>query len=177
MVKKKRSRDQKRAKKKQPRRKQQPPAGPGKKMIRRIRQHGFKQDIMRNPPGEIKMSEVLGDFIAPYRHLADNETAYRKLIITAIIAWNTALLPERERPTYLADTARLLPEETHADFYASVNELIARKEKHFVPYERTIVDFELVDRGDDYHLSVMSLAPEPEQNDEEPGNDQAGFND
>jgi len=48
-----------------------------------------------------------------------------------------------------------LPEETHEDFYAIVGEMIERKEKHFAQCDRTIVDYELVDHGHDYHLTVI----------------------
>ena len=87
----------------------------------------------------------------------------RKLITTALVAWNAALLPEAERADHLANMAKALPEETHADFYAIVAEMIERKEKHFAQYDRTIVDYELVDRGDDYHLSVISIVPGDEK--------------
>jgi hypothetical protein len=163
MAKKKLSRDQKRKQRKQRRVKRQQPADPGKRLIRRVRQHGFEQKVVRNPPGQVKMSEVLREFVAPYWHVPDNEEAMRKLITTALVAWNTALLPEAERAGYLADMVKALPEETHADFYAIVGEMIERKDKHFAQYDRTIVDYELVDRGDDYYISVMSFVPGEER--------------
>jgi len=85
----------------------------------------------------------------------------RKLLTTALVAWNTALLPVVERAGHLAKMAETLPPETHQDFYAIVGEMIERKEQHFAAYDRTLVDFELVDRGNDYHISVMSFVPEP----------------
>jgi hypothetical protein len=158
MAKKKLSRDQKRKQKKQRRLVRQPPH-PTSRLVRRIREHGFEQEIISNPPGQIKMSEVLRDFLAPYWHIPEDEEAMRKLITTALVAWNAALLPEAERADHLAAMAKALPDETHADFYAIVNEMIERKEKHFAQFDRTIVDYELVDRGDDYHISVMSWLP------------------
>ena len=41
-----------------------------------------------------------------------------------------------------------------------VAELIERKNKHFAACDRVILDFELEDRGDDFHISVMSSPPE-----------------
>lgn len=49
------------------------------------------------PPGQIKMSDVLLDFVAPYRHFVNTIEAYRKLLLVAVIAWNAALLPECEQ--------------------------------------------------------------------------------
>jgi hypothetical protein len=66
MAKKKQSRDQKRKQKKQQQRKRSQPIDPGQQMIRRIRQHGFEQKVVRNLPGQVKMSEVLREFVAPY---------------------------------------------------------------------------------------------------------------
>jgi hypothetical protein len=163
VAKKKLSRDQKRKQKKQRRVKPQQPADPGKRLIRRVRQHGFEQKVVRNPPGQVKMSEVLREFVAPYWHIPDSEEAMRKLITTALVAWNAALLPEAERAENLQEIATALPEETHEDFYAIVAEMIERKDKHFAQYDRTIVDYELVDRGDDYHVSVMSFVPGEEK--------------
>lgn len=67
---------------------------------------GFKSKLEREPigsskivissTGEAKMSEVLTDFIAPYRQEVDTEEAYQRLLELAVTAWNTALLPESE---------------------------------------------------------------------------------
>lgn len=167
MAKTKLSRDQKRKQKKQQRRQKQHPADPNRQLIRRMQQRGVEQKIIHNPPGQEKMSEVLRKFVAPYWHIPDpdNEEAIRKLITTAIVAWNTALLPEAERADKLAKIAGALPKEAHTDFYAIVGEMIERKEKHFAHYDRLIIDYELVDRGNEYHISVMSFMPEQTEND------------
>ena len=105
------------------------------------------------------MSEVLRQFVEPYWHIPDDEEATRKLLATALVAWNTALQPEAERADYLKVIAAALPEDTHEDFYAIVAEMIERKEKYFAQYDRMIIDYELVDRGRDYHISVISIIP------------------
>lgn len=166
MAKKKLSHDQKRKQKKQRRIKRRQPVDANQRLIRRARRHGFKQKIVRNPAGGVKMSEVLRQFIAPYWHIPGDEESMHRLITTALIAWNTALLSEAERADDLPDIAKALPEETHSDFYAIVGEMIERKEKYFAGYDRTIVDYELVDRGNDYHLSVISLMKEEKDDDE-----------
>jgi hypothetical protein len=132
-----------------------------------MQQYGFGQKVIQNPPGEEKMSEVLREFLDPYWDIPDNEEAMRKLITTAIVAWNTTLLPEAERAESLSKMVGALPEEARTDFYAIVDEMMARKEKHFARYTRLIVDYELVDRGNDYHLSVMSFVPGADRDDDQ----------
>ena len=161
MTKKKLSRDQKRKQKKQTRAQARlQRTDPGQRLIKRVRASGFKQPVFRNPPGQEKMSEVLRQFVAPYWHIPDNQEAMRQLLTTALVAWNTALQPEAERADHLKEMAALLPEHTHEDFYAVAAEMIERKEKYFAQYDRMIIDFELVDRGDDYHITVVSLMRE-----------------
>lgn len=53
------------------------------------------------------MSEVLLEFLAPYRHETQDDTALEKLIALAVVAWNVSLLPESERDGALH---RLVPE-------------------------------------------------------------------
>jgi predicted nuclease with TOPRIM domain len=38
--------------------------------------------------------------------------------------------------------------------------MIERKQKHFGAYDRMIVDFELVEQGDNYHITVASIIPD-----------------
>jgi len=52
------------------------------------------------------MSEVLRQFVDPCWHIPDDEESMRKLITTALVAWNAALLPEAERAAYLGENDR-----------------------------------------------------------------------
>jgi len=162
MAKRKLSRDQKRKKKKQ-QRKRRGPKRASQRLIKRVKKVGFDtQQIVYNQPGQEKMSEVLMDFIAPYKHVANTTEAMHKLITTALVAWNASLLPEEEQAGSVQQIAQALPDEAVDDFYAIVEEMTERKKRHFARYDRMIIDYELVDRGDDYHVTVMSL-----QNDQE----------
>jgi hypothetical protein len=108
----------------------------------------------------VKMSQVLEEFIAPYREFADTEEAFRKLLVTAIIAWNTALFSAEERETHLEKMLEAFPEQVRADGRAIINELMERKERYFSEYRRMIIDYEVTDTGEDYHLIVISTADE-----------------
>ncbi len=51
------------------------------------------------------MSEVLLDFIEPYRSFADTDEAVEKLVIIGITAWNVSMLPEDERDATITKLA------------------------------------------------------------------------
>ena len=115
-----------------------------------------KTKFLYNPAGHIKMSEVLMEFIEPYEDMLNSEEDYRKIISTALVAWNAALLPEPERRamvdqiideafSFAADDARLI-----------IDELIRRKERHFAEIKRGMLSYELTMTKDGPHVSVMS---------------------
>lgn len=110
--------------------------------------------------GGVKMSEVLEEFIAPYRDIANTEAALRKLLVTAVVAWNSALFPVEEGKTHLEKVLEALPEEVRADGRAIISNLIERKKRYFSKYKRMIIDYEVTDTGKDYHLVVISTANE-----------------
>jgi hypothetical protein len=111
----------------------------------------------------VKISEVLKEFVAPYREFADTEEAFRKLLATAVAAWNTALFPAEEREAHVEKVLDALPEEVRADGRAIISELMERKERYFSEYRRMIIDYEVTDMGEDYHLVVISTADELEE--------------
>jgi hypothetical protein len=160
VAKKKLSRDQKRKQKKRKRRhRSQPRAIPARydKMIHRLQESGIgDHEIVYAPEQADKMSEVLLDFIEPYKQFADTTEAMHRLISMALVAWNAALLPEAEQGDSLKQISKALPADTVDDFYAIVGEMIERKNRFFSDYTRNILDYELTDTGDSYHISVIS---------------------
>lgn len=116
-------------------------------------------ELVVTPRSSTKMSEVLWSFVEPYREFANTEEALRRLLTLAVLAWDAALLPEEERPRMIGEVFQALPldEELRTGLRGIVDELIERKERCFSQYKRPIVDFELQDRGRDYHLIVVSF--------------------
>jgi len=108
----------------------------------------------------VKMSEVLEAFIAPYCEIADTEEALKKLLTIAVVAWNTTLFPVQDRKAQIKEVLEALPKKVRADGRAIINELMERKEKYFSEYERIIMDYELIDTGKNYQLTVISTADE-----------------
>jgi hypothetical protein len=127
-------------------------------LMKKLEKQGLTQGkkFVYEPAGEVKMSEVLGEFIDPYIEETRNKEEYETLLMIAIMAWNTALLPENAREEMFekafAKAMPPMPEEIKEIIY----ELIERKDRYFPQYTRQILNFELTDTGHDYHLSVIS---------------------
>ncbi len=138
---------------------------PLESLNRRLEQGSLRKDqFIIEPGGAVKMSEVLTDFVEPYFEFAGADAAHRKLLMLAIAAWNTSLLPEEEQQDMVDKVLRTMPatcEESKTELRETVKVLIARKKTHFSEYTRTILDFELTDVREGYHLSVASTLERP----------------
>ena len=62
------------------------------------------------------------------------------------------------RSSSLDDLLARLPKNVRKDGKQIIEELMVRKERFFSQYKRMILDFEVTDTGDGWHLSVMSSA-------------------
>jgi hypothetical protein len=65
----------------------------------KLKERGFleEKEVVFEPGGEEKMSEVLTSFVEPYLEFADTREEFDKLIALAVGAWNATLLPEGAR--------------------------------------------------------------------------------
>jgi len=115
-----------------------------------------KEVVIVESADGVKMSEVLEAFIAPYMEFAETEESFEKLVTIAVIAWNTSLLPLIAQTKSINDLLTSLPPETRADAKSIVRDLIRRKRKHFGKIRRAIIDFEIADTRDGFHLMVAS---------------------
>ena len=103
-----------------------------------------------------KMSDVLRDFAEPFMDDASTYKEMHAVYSLAATAWNLAIVPPHERIRTLMPVLQDMPVEDRLLFKNALAELIEHKERAFADYRRLIVDFELVDQGDSYHLSVVS---------------------
>jgi hypothetical protein len=112
------------------------------------------------PKGEVKMSKVLADFVAPYLSFANTENAYRLLLTLGMMAWNASLLPDDEQEDMinqvLASGLPTVTDQEATDIRTLARELIARRKALFAEHKRWIVSFEWNDTGKGYQLSVAS---------------------
>jgi hypothetical protein len=116
--------------------------------------------VVYDPAGRERMSEILEEFVEPFRYTAESYDDFHKLLSLAVLAWNAALLPEDKRQAMVDEIlAAGFARESAADraFARQVIEaMIRRKEEHFAAIRRAILSFELTDRGDDYYLAVAA---------------------
>ena len=121
------------------------------------------QKVVFNPEGEVKMSEVLPEFIKPYMKGVNTMDEHRKLLMFGILAWNAAILPEEKRQAMVNTLLANLGMQDDKEFRSIIEMMIERKMKHFAEIRRLIVNFELTDLGQRTHLSVAStLDPDEE---------------
>lgn len=126
-------------------------------MSARLRdQLGGKEVVFIESADGVKMSEVLEAFIAPYMEFAETEESFKKLVMIAVIAWNATLLPRNAQTKAIDDVLTSLPPETQADARSIVRDLMRRKRIHFGKIRRAIIDFEIIDTKEGFHLTVAS---------------------
>jgi hypothetical protein len=149
------------AKKKSKRRRHRKKPEKLERLRRKIEQGPYKDyELVPTLDDTEKMSDVLGKFVEPFVEYTDSEESYRKLITLAVLAWNASLLPKKDRQFMINGVFEQgLPEsetELKAGLREIVDQLVERKQAYFSKYRRQIIDFDVVDLGDQYYLSVAS---------------------
>src|SRR4051794_34016103 len=99
--------------------------GPGRQTPS-LRPSGFPGNInvIRNPPGEIKMSEVFWEFIEPYAAGWRTEDQLRNLLGLAVLGWNIAVIPASKREEFLRTMQQSIPADLRAGMRAIVEEMM-----------------------------------------------------
>ena len=136
--------------------------------LRKLRRRGlgsrYEVEPLRNKdifPGR-KMSEVLLDFASPLLD-AEDDDYFETIIGFAVLCWNLSFLPDGERQKELehiinelggADSLVRTEVEDHASM------LLKRKQKFFAKDRRFIVNFKIVEEGNNSRLLVMSAPAE-----------------
>jgi O6-methylguanine-DNA--protein-cysteine methyltransferase len=110
-----------------------------------------------NPPGQEKMSEVLGQFIEPYMDAAEDVASMQKLTTIAMVAWNAAILADDRRESFLDSILDAFPKKVRVDAARMIEEMIQRTNRYFADNRRQIVNVQVTDTGDGFHLAVASL--------------------
>jgi hypothetical protein len=131
------------------------------RLQRKIAQGPYKDYEILPPSEDVeKMSVILKKFVEPYIEFTDSEESYRKLITLAVMAWNASLLPEEDGKRMIDDIfGKGLPKgetELIAGLREIVDALVERKKAYFSKVRRQIIEFDVIDLGDQYYISVAS---------------------
>ncbi len=124
---------------------------------------GKNVQLVTNLKGEVKMSEVLEDFVDPYLHTVQRAQDFNSLIKLAILAWNCALRPKKEKKQIINERVKELGSKgdvlVRQDLTDFLNELITRKNNFFADNKRVIYEFNLQGSWPKMHISVASSLP------------------
>ena len=115
-----------------------------------------RMKFIHNPPGQLKMSEILMEFIEPYAVMARSEEDYRKLLSTALVAWNAALLPKAERREMVDSIINQAMPDAADDARLIIHEMIRHKDRHCAENNRAMLSYELTMTRDGPHVLVAS---------------------
>ena len=113
-------------------------------------------DVVQALDSRFKMSEVLLDFIDPYREDTMSQFELRNLIAAGTLAWNTAMLPPESRGKILDGAIHDAISEGAEEFREILSEMIERKRRYFARFTRFILNYQLTMTPDGPHLTVLS---------------------
>lgn len=116
--------------------------------------------VVRKQPGP-KMSDALVKIIGPYSPETSNRQAFESIVCLGIVGWNLGLKPPAERRPERERLLETLPRVLTQDrpfIRRLVEEFIQRKEELFPDNVRLILDYQVTDVGDGYHVDVVSTA-------------------
>lgn len=130
----------------------------------RFKKQGIKiKQTLFNRDGPDKLSQAIITLVAPYEEMGRTYPAYHTLIALACLAWNAAQLDEPERSEMVRKAADAFKDKTDAqgllEFHQFTRELVERKLHLFPNDRRYVVNFEVTESEDNYHVFVTSLTP------------------
>jgi hypothetical protein len=102
---------------------------------------------------------VLQDFAGPLLDRYESEIPVKKIIGTAIMAWNLSLIPEVDHSKFLDQATVDLSLDTEGVKVMNdiITWLIARKKKYFAEHKRYTMDYRLSELDGRRGLQVVSL--------------------
>lgn len=151
---------------KEKRKREKRKAGPKIKLMERLKKTEEFSDtkFLAEPPGQVKMSEIIMDFVGPMLERTSSRLEKENMILMAITAWNMCLLPKKEQKKVLANfKSEKDMDEEGMNIIKEMVELMSAYRKEFYPdVSRFILDYEFTESRDDMHLNVVSSMEPPE---------------
>jgi hypothetical protein len=139
-----------------------PPSGQ-QVLLKRVRasQHFHNTQVMVNPAGTEKMSEVILRFAEPFKD--HDGLVPRAMIEIAIILWNASFMPSDMQRKAVEDLVNVFPSDdsgARREMLRTAHMLLERKKQYFSQNKRMIMDYHITESAHGIHLDVMSTVPE-----------------
>jgi hypothetical protein len=118
--------------------------------------------FLLNPKGEISMSDAISKVIEPYKKETHDYDSFSKLITLACIAWNTSVLPKEEQDDAINKAMEIFRENLGLDAGLGFEalglllELMDRKKRLFPNISRMIIEYKVIDQGNNFQIAVAS---------------------
>ena len=132
-------------------------------LFQRVRasQHFHNTQVMVNPAGTEKMSEVIFRFAEPFKD--EDGMVPKAMLEIAIILWNASFMPSDRQRKAVEDVVNvLLSDHTEArrELFVIAYRLLERKKQYFSENKRMIMDYHITESAHSIHLDVASTVPE-----------------
>jgi hypothetical protein len=132
-------------------------------LLNRVRasQHLPNTQVIVNPVGTEKMSEVILRFAEPFKDL--DGLIPRAMIEIAIIMWNASFMPSDMQRKAVEDLVNVVPRdnsEARREMLLTAHMLLERKKQYFSDNKRMIMDYHITESAHGMHLDVVSTVPE-----------------
>ena len=132
-------------------------------LLNRVRasQHFQNTQVMVNPTGIEKMSEVILRFAEPFKD--HDGLVPRAMLEIAIIIWNASFMPSNMQRKALEDVVNVLPSdntEARREMFFIAHMLLERKKQYFSDNQRMIMDYHITESAHSIHVDVVSTIPE-----------------
>jgi len=124
-------------------------------------QHLQNTQVIVNPAGTEKMSEVILRFAEPLKD------AYgmlpKAMLEMAIILWNASFMPSDMQRKAVEDIVNVFPSddsEARREMSFIAHMLLERKKQYFSENKRLIMDYHITESTHSIHVDVVSTVPE-----------------
>jgi hypothetical protein len=115
-----------------------------------------ERDLRFVTSNQEKMSEVILDFVEPYRHVFEERSGMEWLITFAVIAWNAALVSSKKRRAMLNDAVDGLPDADKEMVSDLLEHMLRRKKQRFRRNRRMIYEYNVAESEEGLHVSIAS---------------------
>jgi len=125
-----------------------------------LERYGIESNVIRDRRLE-KMSDILLEYGEPLLEtiVSNNKAEYEKAIMMLMMIWNCAII--QEEPKGWNEAKRMLkPLMFNAESKSVVRYMLERKQEMFPDNKRMIMNYELHETTDGFHLSVASTIPD-----------------